>query len=321
MDMFKSLKAFIAVGQLGSFTQAARASGLSTPAVSRAVSDLEGALKVRLLNRSTRKVSFTEEGALFFAPLLEGIQLIESGMSDVCRSNAALRGVIRIGAPPVIAGTMLSPLIAAFSELHPEIEFDVSIDERHNETLDEQIDVAVRVGVEPDCSWIVRALGTLKLVQCAAPAYLRRRGAPRTPDELARHRCIGLRGSRGSRGSLAQAWEFAASGVPLSCPIQAVATFNEVSAIVHAARAGVGIAQLPQYLVRGDLAAGRLMSVLPDYASERRKVLLCYPRRAPMPMRVRSFIDFAFARLSDELHGAPRPAMLPQHAPQDMALA
>lgn len=318
MDMFKSLKAFIAVGQLGSFTEAARVSGLSTPAVSRAVSDLEGALKVRLLNRSTRKVSFTEEGALFFAPLLEGIQLIETGMSDVCRSNADLRGVIRIGAPPVIAGTMLSPLIAAFSEMHPEIEFDVSIDERHNETLDEQIDVAVRVGVEPDCSWIVRALGTLKLVQCAAPAYLRRRAAPRTPDELARHRCIGLRGSRGSR---AQAWEFAAGGVPLSCPIAAVATFNEVGAIVHAARAGVGIAQLPQYLVRGDLATGRLVSVLPDYVSERRKVLLCYPRRAPMPMRVRSFIDFAFARLSDELHGAPRPAMLPQHAPQEMALA
>ncbi|MEM5329224.1 LysR family transcriptional regulator [Paraburkholderia sp. JHI2823] len=316
--MFKSLKAFIAVGQLGSFTQAARASGLSTPAVSRAVSDLEGALKVRLLNRSTRKVSFTEEGALFFAPLLEGIQLIETGMSDACRSNADLRGVIRIGAPPMIAGTMLSPLIAAFSELHPEIEFDVSIDERHNETLDEQIDVAVRVGVDPDCNWIVRALGTLKFVQCAAPAYLRRRGVPGTPDELVRHRCIGLRGSRGSR---AQAWEFAAGGVPLNCPVQAVATFNEVSAIVHAARAGVGIAQLPQYLVRGDLATGRLVSVLPDYASERRKVLLCYPRRAPMPMRVRSFIDFAFARLSDELHDAPRPALLAQHALQDVALA
>ncbi|MEK6295973.1 MAG: LysR family transcriptional regulator, partial [Paraburkholderia tropica] len=100
MDMFKSLKAFIAVGQLGSFTQAARASGLSTPAVSRAVSELEGALRVQLFNRSTRRVSLTEEGTLFFTPLSQGIQMIESSMSAVCRSNTDLRGVIRIGGAP-----------------------------------------------------------------------------------------------------------------------------------------------------------------------------------------------------------------------------
>jgi LysR family transcriptional regulator, regulator for bpeEF and oprC len=301
MDMFKSLKAFIAVGQLGSFTQAARASGLSTPAVSRAVAELEGALRVQLFNRSTRRVSLTEEGTLFFTPLSEGIQMIESSMNAVCCSNADLRGVIRIGAAPAISA-MLTRLIAEFSERHPEIEFDVSIDERHNELLDEQIDVAVRVGVERECSWIVRSLGPLRLVHCAAPRYLRLRGAPRTLDDLARHRCIGRRDTRAAR---ARAWDLAGSGESAHCPIGTVATFNDDGAIIQAVLAGVGIAQIPQYLVRRELDAGRLVEVLPQHTSERSKVMLCYPRRTPMPTRVRSFIDFAVSRASEELNGSP----------------
>jgi LysR family transcriptional regulator, regulator for bpeEF and oprC len=301
MDMFKSLKAFIAVGQLGSFTQAARASGLSTPAVSRAVSELESALQVQLFNRSTRRVSLTEEGTLFFAPLSEGIQMIESSMHEVCRSNADQRGVIRIGAAPIIAGAMLTPLIADFSAIHPAIEFDVSIDERHNEILDDHIDLAVRVGVEHDCSWVVRSLGTLGFVQCAAPEYLRQRGAPTTLDDLRRHRCIGLRDSRSVR---AQAWEFVVDGTPHRYAIAPVATFTDEGAVVHAARAGVGIAQLPHYLVRRDLDAGRLVPVLAGYEDRRRKVSLCYPRRTPMPTRVRSFIDFAMERIDEQLRDA-----------------
>ncbi|RQN35159.1 transcriptional regulator, LysR family [Paraburkholderia tropica] len=301
MDMFKSLKAFIAVGQLGSFTQAARASGLSTPAVSRAVSELEGALRVQLFNRSTRRVSLTEEGTLFFTPLSQGIQMIESSMSAVCRSNTDLRGVIRIGGAPSISA-MLTRLIAEFSERHPEIEFDVSIDERHNEVLDEQIDVAVRVGSEPECRWVVRSLGPLRLVHCAAPHYLRQRGAPRTPDDLGRHRCIGRCDTRSAR---ARTWDPAGSGESPRGQINAVATFNDDGAIIQAALAGVGIAQIPQYLVRRELDAGRLVQVLPEHTSERSKVMLCYPRRAPMPMRVRSFIDFAVSRVTEELNGPP----------------
>jgi LysR family transcriptional regulator, regulator for bpeEF and oprC len=298
LDVFKSLKAFVAVARLGSFTEAARTSGMTMPVVSRAISDLEDTLKVRLLHRSTRRVQLTDEGAQFLAPLVEGIEMIEACMSDVCRRNAELRGVIRIGSPPSIAGILLVPLIAVFGELHPDIEFDVSIDERHNEAVDERIDVSLRIGSDPEYNGVVRSLAPHRLVQCAAPAYLRRRGEPRTPEELDRHRCVGLFGAAGIR---VQAWEFSAGQDTFYREITPVATFNEVGAVVQAARAGVGIAQLPYYLVKDDLAAGHLATVLGEYESERRKVMLCYPRRSPMPARVRKFIDFAVSHMNDEL--------------------
>lgn len=289
MDRARVLTLFLGVVRARSFAQAAVEAGITPQAVSKAVRTLEAELGVRLLHRTTRKLSLTVEGARLFELADPGMRQLDEALEQVRSSRGQDDGMVRLTAPHSVAARVLVPLIHAFRQQYPGIIFDVVVSDLFTDLVESRIDIGFRAGTTPGENLVARRLGDLPLLICASPQYLATHGEPGTSDDLLRHQCTGFR--RPATGRMVP-WELMIDGNLVYMDVPAIATFSDVETEIEAVRAGMGIGQISSYMIRGDLATGRLVSILPQYASNNVGLYMYYPHRTHIPVRVRRFIDF-----------------------------
>ncbi|WP_170754295.1 LysR family transcriptional regulator [Ruegeria lacuscaerulensis] len=286
MDKIDRMRAFALVAKNASFTLAAQRMGRSSRLVSKYVADLEEALGVQLLNRTTRSVSLTDAGATYLAmcePLLDGFDELEETVRNAQKS---LRGVIRISAPTGFGSVRLAPSLAAFATQHPEVEIDLNLSDRRVSIIDEGLDLAIRIGPMRDSSLKVRQLGQMPLIVCASPAYLDRAGTPTDPRALATHDCI-LDGNMSEPGL----WRFDIKGEDVAVPVSGRLRANAPAASARLAMDGVAIARCPAYTVAEALRSGALIELFSTYRVAPYVVAALFPQNRRMTTRVRHLID------------------------------
>lgn len=295
LESLSGLSAFVATVEAGGFAPAARRLGLSPSAVGKAVARVEARLGLRLLNRTTRQVVMTFEGEQLYARATRLIDDLRDMESMMAAQRGAPMGRIRVSLPATLGRMVIIPHLAEFVACFPGIELDIGLDDRKVDLVEGGYDLAVRTGTLEDSGLIARRLAPHRFVLCAAPAYLAIRDAPLAPDDLAHHACLRFRYP--STGQL-ERWSF--DGREMDRELGAGAVFNDGEAVVLAAQAGMGVAQLPDYAAAPALADGRLVALLPDQHCERGALWLVRPsHRASLP-RVEAFATF----LADTLHRA-----------------
>lgn len=289
MDRFAAMQAFVAVVETGSFVRAGERLGLSATSVSRAVAALEAHLDVRLLYRTTRRVSLTDAGRTYYRYAVDLLADLAEAEAAVSADSRTASGVLRLSAPVTFGVLHLAPLLPRFRQQHPGLTLDLSLDDRITDLVEEGRDLAVRISRELLATTLVaRPLTSTQLVVCAAPSYLARFGAPQSPEELGRHQCLLY-----SYADQAGQWAFRApDGSVHHVAVKGVMIANNGDVLRLAALAGEGIVVQPSFIVGDDLLSGRLVPLLQDYALPPLKVYAVYPGRRHLPAKVRLFIEF-----------------------------
>ncbi len=294
MDRFRALTAFAKVVEHGSFARAAQRLGISTTACSRHVAELEGHLDARLLNRTTRRLSLTESGQAFYERCVQLLADLEDAEAAASASTARPRGTIRLTCSINFGVRHVSPAIADFLARHPEVSFDVQLSDRFVDLVEEGFDLAIRIGLAGAEQLVARRLGETRVLACASPEYLKRHGAPRVPEDLARHRCLtyeyldprNLWRFRGADGR--------EHAVRVAGPLHA----NNGDLLVAAAVQGLGIVCEPDFIAGPEIEAGRLVRILEDYGVRATPIYAVYPSRRHLSAKVRAFVDFLAGRFS-----------------------
>lgn len=292
MEIANLMILFVQTVEHGNFSAAARSMSLSPSAVSRQIRRLEDRLGVRLLNRSTRSITLTDEGRVFYercAPIAVEIAQAEEMVTSM---GEQVQGMLRVAASVGFSKAHLLPLFPDFLRRHPKLNLVLELTDRPVDLVEEGIDVAIRFTEQiADLSVVARKLAKNRRVVCAAPAYLDAHGMPQTPEELLLHNCLRL-----STVSRFNDWEF--DGPEGKRVLRVTGNFqaNSADAVYHALLAGVGLARLSTYLVGEDIRSGRLVRVLPEYTYEKADLLAVYPDRRNLSPKVRAFIDFLAER-------------------------
>jgi DNA-binding transcriptional LysR family regulator len=291
MDRIDSMRLFTRVVDRRSFTEAAHDLDIPRSTATQVIQQLESRLGVRLLQRTTRTVRPTLDGEAYHRRCLAILGDIED--AEGAFRGAAPKGMLRVEVQGTIARHFLLPGLAAFLERYPEIEISMSESDRWVDVVREGVDCVLRYGALRDSDLIARPVTTLERITCAAPAYLERYGYPQTPDDLKDHRAVGIRLI--STGALTP-FEFVRAGgvsqVDMPTPFSATGTETFRSAVLL----GLGLAQMPVFHIDRDLAEGRLVRVLADYATPSAPVSILYPRSRQLSPRVRLFIDWMVQR-------------------------
>ncbi|GLQ98082.1 LysR family transcriptional regulator [Dyella mobilis] len=295
MDRFTSMAIFVRVVERGSFAAAAEGSGMTPTMVGNHIRELERRLKGRLLHRTTRSQSLTELGKRYHARCLEILALVDSAELDAREMQASPRGRLRISCPIAYGTRALVPVMAGYLDRYPEVQVDLSLEDRYVDLAVEGFDAAIRVGVLPDSGLIARPLRPSPRIACASPAYLARHGTPRTPAELARHNCLALALPSGPE----RRWRFPRpDGSGEECvPTCGALDVNGVLALREAALAGLGIILQPQMILQDDLDAGHLVRLFPDWPAPTWPVHLVHLPDRSLPPKLQSFIAFVQEKL------------------------
>jgi LysR family transcriptional regulator for bpeEF and oprC len=281
------MRLFTRVAQLGSFTRAAADLDLSRAAVSESVAALERHLGVRLLGRTTRRVTLTAEGGDFLARTERILAEVDAAEDAVRGGRERPQGLLRVEVPTAFGRHLLVPALPGFMRRYPQLELDLRFNDRVVDLIAERIDVAVRVGPVRPASLVARRIATTRRVVCASPAYLAEAGRPLRPADLAGHRLLGLlHGATGRRVE----WAFRGSRAP---PQRYAALFNLAEAQLAAALAGAGLAQTIDLLAGEHIARGRLETVLEEFEREGPPISIVYPAAGGNALKVRVFADFA----------------------------
>jgi DNA-binding transcriptional LysR family regulator len=288
--MVGSIELFCLAGELESFTAAAAAAGLTPAAVSRAIGRLEERLGVRLFARSTRKIRLTEGGRAYYAQCRQALnQLVEAGR-DLTGRQVEPAGILRVSMPTTLGHYRVLPLLPRFRERYPKVHVDVHLSNRNIDFVAEGFDLAIRGRVQADSGLVARKLMDAEAVVVAAPAYLKRAGKPRTPDDLPRHDCVQF--VLPSSG-ITVPWVFRVDGHDVDLATRGSYTCSDdILGIATLARAGAGLAQTYRFIVEEDLRTGALVEVLKPFAGRSRPVSLLFTGTRHMPLRVRVFVDW-----------------------------
>lgn len=292
MDKFRELSAFVAVAKHGAFSAAAREMALSPASLTRLIGGLEERLGVRLFNRTTRRVSLTEDGRSFLADAEGVLQRLADAEAAAAGAGEAPTGLLRITAPTIYGMQRLSPIVMEFLDAHPQVCAELLLLDRTVDLIEEGVDVALRIGELPDSSLIARRVGVVRRVVVASPAYIERAGAPRTLDELSSHRLVHFTGAAASTD-----WEFSAGGRRRLVRIAPDLTTSALPAAIEAARAGWGITRCLSYQTDADVAEGRLVEVLTAFEDRDVPIHLLHAESRQASPRTRLFIDLAVKRL------------------------
>ena len=291
--MLSSIEVFCAAADLGSFTAAAVRAGLTPAAVSRAVGRLEARLSMPLFVRSTRHIRLTDAGRAYHVQCKQALAQLAEAERELTGRQIEPAGLIRVSAPTSYGHTVLLPLLPAFRERHPGITLEVHVSNRNVDFTAEPFDLAIRARTPPDSGLIARKLMDARLVVAATPAYLERAGIPRSLADLPAHDCNPFLMPRTGRRV---PWVFRVDGADVDVDTRGPVTVtDDVMAAVTLGRAGAGLLQTYAFLIREDLARGRLVEVLPSLAGRRRQFSAIYPATRHLPLRVRLFIDFLAA--------------------------
>jgi DNA-binding transcriptional LysR family regulator len=303
MDRFLALTVFANVVEQGSFTRAADRLALSASAVSRHVADLEAHLDTRLLNRTTRRISLTESGQAFYERCVQLLADLEEAEEAVSSAAVVPRGTLKITCSITFGIRHIAPALAVFAARHPEMRFDVELSDRAVDIVDEGIDLAIRIGDIGSRSLIGRKIGATQLICCAAPAYLARHPAPKTPADLGSHACMSYEYAR-ERNT----WRFFdGDGNAHDVRIAGPAHANSGHMLCALAVAGMGIGFEPDFIVAPEVRAGRLVPLLPDYTPPAIDIYAAYPSRRHLSAKVRAFVDFLVARFASNAEWAMAP--------------
>jgi DNA-binding transcriptional LysR family regulator len=301
MDRLAGMQAFVRVVEAGSFVRAAERLEWSTSSLSRVIADLEEHLGARLLNRTTRRLSLTESGQAFYERSVQLLNDLEEAEALVGQTAAVPRGTIRLTCSYYVATHRLATAIATFVAHNPQVRFDVTVAERIIDLVDEGFDLAIRIGRIGSEQLVARKLGETVLMVCAAPAYLKRRGTPSTPEDLADHDTLTY-----AYAPSARSWELLdAKGVSHDVRVGGSLHANSGDMLIAAAVAGLGIVCEPDFLVAPELQAGRLVPLLPGYAGRRADIWAAYPSRRHLSVKVRLFVDH-LAALFNQSHTMQR---------------
>ena len=288
------IRAFVQVFDAGGFSSAARQHGRSKALLSKYVTDLEDYLGVRLMNRTTRKLSLTEAGEAYYREASQLLQQLDDLDATISDQTAEPRGMVRVSAPRNLGETTLAPAIFAFMAKNPLVSVDLRLEDRYVDLVEEGVDVALRISTLADSSLIARKISDMRHVICGSPELVKRVGLPASGEALRSMPCI-LDTNMPSHSS----WRFIEDGKPLTVHVSGPARVNSPVAAMQAALAGLGFAVLPTYLADPHIAEGRLMRVLEDRMPEGPSLQAVYPHRRQLASKVRALIDHLVAWFAD----------------------
>ena len=290
MAYWQGVEEFVAVVESQSFTGAAKKLNTSVVHVSRKIAKLEQHLAIKLLNRTTRKISVTEAGSLYYEKcrhLVEGLDIAEQAVTNM---QTTLTGQLKLTAPFTYGEKFIAPLVNEFIEQNPQINVELVLTNQQLDLVDNNIDVAIRLGVLKDSTLIAKKLGTRQLHVCASPQYLDEFGIPASIDELSGHQCL-----IGSIGF----WKFQQLGVEKNYKVAGRLACNSGPSLLDAAKRGLGLVQLPDYYVREPLKRQQLKEVLTDFSSEPEGIWAVFSQNKYLSTKTRLFIDFLAQRLPE----------------------
>lgn len=295
MDRYTAMTVFTKVVETGGFTSTAHHFGISPAMVSTHIKTLEKRLGVRLLNRTTRRVSATEVGQNYYERCLHILSELEEAERSATDLQAAPRGRLRVTAPMTFGTRFLGPLVADYLHRYSDVSVQLSLDDRYVDLFEEGFDLAVRVGQLSDSSLIARKLTLAPMILCASPDYLERHGAPETPHDLVHHNCLTYAYSK-----LRSEWRFIGPQRKEET-VQVSGRFlaNSGDVLRAVAHKGAGIILIPQFIIEQELKAGSLIRLLPDYATIATPVHAVYPHSHYLSAKIRTFVDFLIARFNE----------------------
>ncbi|KRG65422.1 LysR family transcriptional regulator [Stenotrophomonas terrae] len=299
MFSFESLSGLVAFSvtvNSGSFAAAGRKLGLSASAVGKAVDRLELKLGARLFNRSTRALALTNEGEVVFRYAAKILNDLQDAQNELAQIQASPRGRLKISVPSIIGRRIVLPALPEFHAQFPDVVIDLSLNDLKVDVIEERYDLVLRLGELEDSSLQARRIGAHSFTTCASPDYLARHGTPQTVLELQQHHCIHYRFPTTGRQ---ETWAFL--GAASTPPIKPSIVLDDGEALASAALAGLGIIQAPAYLVKDDIANGRLQALLGGHPQQRGSIWLLWPARNAQAPRLRAFIEFIAERVAAQL--------------------
>lgn len=289
MDRFDSMVTFVRVVELGSFTRAADSLDLPKTTVSAQVAALERRLGLRLLNRTTRHVAPTDEGTAYYGHAVSLLAMMDEAEAEITASKVKPKGRLRIDMPPAIGHRIVIPALGSFVERYPDVILEVGCTDRPVDLIAEGIDCVIRGSEVHDERLVARKLGAFDIATVAAPSYLARYGAPATPKDMEEHLVCRFFSSKTRRYF---EFNFSRNGVRIDVKGRYVAAYNDIESALAGCLAGLGIVQLPLYILDEHIAAGRLVPILQDYTTERVPVNLLYPQNRMLSSKVKAFASW-----------------------------
>lgn len=287
MDNFATIPFFIAVVETGSFSGAAKKLSVTKSAVSKRISQFEADLGIRLLNRTTRKLSLTEAGLKYYEYVRAATLLAKEGEDAISNMQDKAQGILRLTAPMVFGRLHISPLLPIFLKNNPQIELHLSMDDKVVDLVENSFDMGIRIGQLSDSSLIARPLAPCSSVLCASPAYLQKFGTPETLEDLAQHNCLFYSYYRGGA-----TWTFDGPSGPERFLPRGNYQVNNSEVLYEALLAGMGVCQMPKFIVGPALADGQLVALLPEYKLPLHHIFAVYPQRRFMPEKMRLLLEF-----------------------------
>lgn len=292
MDRLQAMEMFVRVVETGSFSKAAREFATTQPTVTKQIAATEERLKVRLLNRNTRGVSLTEPGALYYEKCKSIVRDAEAADNVVRLRQTQAQGLLRVGSSVAFGRRVIVPLALDFMREHPQLQVDLSFEDRYTDLVAQGIDVALRMGKLADSALGARFLGTNPWLMVASPKYLRRAGTPKRPADLSGHETLIYSSVQGN-----DVWRvLSPRGEAVTVPVTARLRSNNLSAVLAAARSHMGIAALPWYVASDSLNAGAIVEVLKGHSLPEQEINAVYPSPKLVPQKVQSFIAFLQGR-------------------------
>lgn len=297
MENLTDIAIFVRVVEAASFTQAADALGISQSVVSRSVTALETRLGVRLLNRTTRRLSLTEAGSELYRRASLALGELEEAELEITRFQAEPRGLLRVSAPTSFSLMHLGPMLQPFLARNPGVRVSLQLDDRHVDIVEEGFDLAIRVARLTDSTLVAQRLAPARQAVCASPAYLEKHGVPERPEDLVHHNCIVY-----TYGQSPGKWRFQPPGAAEEIVVPVQGSLQTNNGIVERAAAldGVGLCMLPTFYVGDELRSGALRRVLADCPPVELGIYAVYPQRRNLSPKVRAYVDYLRERLGDE---------------------
>ena len=292
MDRLEAMSVIVAVTDTGSFSAASRRLGMPVATVSRKVADLETSLKAEVFLRSSRRMTLTDSGRDYVEACKRIIEQVEDAERQVSGEYRIPKGDLAVTTPWGLGHTHLLPLAVEFMDAFPEIGLRLLLTDRVVDTVEESIDISIRIGSLPESSMIATRIGSIRLVVCASPAYLAARGYPQTPDQISEHDCIAI-----NPVASPNAWNFRKGKRECLVPIRSRLCVNTSEAAVIAAISGAGLTRVMSYKMDAAKRAGTLELVLEAFEPEPLPIHIVYSPRKPVPLKLRVFLDWVTPRL------------------------
>lgn len=291
--MFEDIHVFCAVAKHHSFAKAARELGISTPVVTRRLARLEKELDTRLLNRTTRQVSLTEAGNLFYSDVNDLIQTFEASKESVKSLTSNVAGTIKVGLPPSFSHYYVSRALHCFLKDYPNIKIHIETGTNQFNLLNNGFDLVVHCGELPSSSFHYKKIGTMKKIICASPAYLKKHGTPKHYTDLLSHNCLG------HADTMYQTWSIEDKGIQTNIDVKGNVNISNIIDLKNLAINSIGIVYLPHYTVNDELEQGKLISILDEYQPLNHDLYAIYPNNKYLNKKTSLFLEFISKLLSD----------------------